>query len=260
MDERGDVVAASRGVRTTDDPATRPWGQLAAGRATWTVDVPFAGASDASERMLGRWTLHLLSANNAVHPVDAFVAKKVASLATLAIESSNARRRLSELARTDDLTGISNRRAFQEALAAIGEDEVVTTLILDLDRFKSVNDTHGHHVGDAALIEVAMALASSLGPNDVAARLGGDEFGAVIRGSKSERNTTVARLRGRLHNVPVPHTEGVVHVNASIGEAEHIGGDPLKTLRLADERLLRAKSSKPGPKSSTRGRRRFRDA
>ena len=136
VDERGDVVAASRGVRTTGDAATRPWGDLAAARAIWTVDVPFAGAADASDRVLGRWTLHLLSANDAVHPVDAFVAKKVVSLATRAIESSNTRRRLSELARTDDLTGTSNRRAFQEALATIGEDEVVTTVILDLDRFQ----------------------------------------------------------------------------------------------------------------------------
>ena len=67
-----------------------------------------------------------------------------------------------------------------------------------------------------------MALASSIGPNDVAARLGGDEFGAFSRGSQSERNARVARLRGRVDNVPVPLPEGVLHVNASIGEAEHI--------------------------------------
>lgn len=260
VDERGEIVAASRGVRVAVDPAARPWGDLATGRATWTVDVPFAGDADGTEMMLGGWTLHVLSANAAIHPVDAFVANKVASLATLAIESSNARRRLSQLARTDDLTGISNRRAFQESLAAIGHDDVVTTVILDLDRFKSVNDTHGHHVGDAALIEVARALTSSLGPHDVAARLGGDEFAALIRGSRAERADAVTRLRGRLRNMAISLPDGVLHVSASLGEAEHSGGDPLRTLRLADERLLLAKSSNPGSKSSGRGRRRFRDA
>lgn len=260
VDEQGAIVAASRGVRVAVDPSVRPWGDLAVGRATWTVDVPFAGGADGTEMMLGGWTLHVLSANAAVHPVDVFVAKKVASLATLAIESSNARRRLSQLARTDDLTGIGNRRAFQESLAAIGDDEVVTTVILDLDRFKSVNDTHGHHVGDAALIEVARALASSLGPQDVVARLGGDEFAALIRGSQAERDDAVARLRAQVHNVAIRVPEGVLHVSASIGEAEHSGGDPLRTLRLADERLLHAKSSDPGSTTSGRGRRHFRDA
>ena len=220
VDEQGAIVAASRGVRVAVDPSVRPWGDLAVGRATWTVDVPFAGGADGTEMMLGGWTLHVLSANAAVHPVDVFVAKKVASLATLAIESSNARRRLSQLARTDDLTGIGNRRAFQESLAAIGDDEVVTTVI----------------------------------------RLGGDEFAALIRGSQAERDDAVARLRAQVHNVAFRVPEGVLHVSASIGEAEHSGGDPLRTLRLADERLLHAKSSDPGSTTSGRGRRHFRDA
>ncbi len=260
VDERGNVVAASRGVRVTDDPATRPWGDLATGRATWTVDVPFAGDLDDTGNQWGGWTLHVLSANAAIHPVDAFVAKKVASLATLAIESANTRRRLFQLARTDDLTGISNRRAFQESLASIGSGEVVTTLIVDLDRFKAVNDFHGHHVGDAALVEVANTLVSTLGPDDVAARLGGDEFAALVRGSSQQRHETVERLRGRLRAVAVPLPDATLLVSASLGDAEHDGGDPLKTLRRADERLLQAKSSDPGSKSSGRGRRRFRDA
>ena len=259
VDERGAVVTASRGVRVTDDPAASPWGDLASGRATWAVDVRFTDDLDANDVAGRGWTLHVLSANAAVHPVDRFVAKKVASLATLAIESWNTRRRLFQLARTDDLTGISNRRAFQESLAAIGDEEVVTTVILDLDRFKSVNDTHGHQVGDTALIEVARALSSSLGPRDVAARLGGDEFAALVRGSRAERDDTVQRLRRRVHDVSVPLPEGVLHVSASIGDAEHVGGDPLHTLRLADERLLRAKSSDPESTAPGRGRRRFRD-
>ncbi len=260
VDERGAVVTASRGVRVTADPATSPWVDLAIGRATWTVDVRFTDDLDATDVAGRGWTLHVLSANAAVHPVDRFVAEKVASLATLAIESWNTRRRLFQLARTDDLTGISNRRAFQESLAAIGDGEVVTIVILDLDRFKSVNDNHGHQVGDAALTEVAMALSSSLGPRDVAARLGGDEFAALIRGSPAERDDTLQRLRRRVHDVSVPLAEGVLHVSASIGDAEHVGGDPLQTLRLADERLLRAKSSDSKSTSPGRGRRRFRDA
>lgn len=260
VDTDGRVVAVSAGVRVTEDPASLPWGALGLGRASWTVDVPFLASPDDRTIEPHHWTLHLLSANAVVHPVDAFVAQKLATLATLAIESANTRRRMFEMARTDELTGISNRRSFQESLAAIGGDEVVSALIIDLDRFKAVNDGYGHHIGDAALVAVARALVACLGPTDVAARLGGDEFAALVRGDRNCRDETVARVRARLNGVEVVGAEVTLIVSASVGAADHDGGDPLVALRRADEQLLRAKATIASPQSSRRGRRAFRDA
>jgi diguanylate cyclase (GGDEF)-like protein len=257
VDDRGCVVAASDNCRVTHQGPNQPWGELAAGRASWTVPVPIVSVVDDESRAGGAWTLHVLSAIATKHPVDVFMANKVAELATLAIESANSRRRQFEMARVDELTGVGNRRAFLEAL--IGCDEQpMTMVIIDLDRFKKVNDRFGHHVGDAALVEVARVLTASVRTSDVVARLGGDEFTVVLHGSLDDRADTVQTLRASLRRVPVPAAENSVCVSASVGVAEHRDGDPLKTLRRADELLLRSKSS--DPRFARRGRREFRDA
>ncbi len=260
VDEHGSVVAASRNCRISQDPTSAPWGSLARGRATWTVEVPFLSELDEAGVATGRWTLHVLSANATVHPVDAFMAKKIANLATLAIESANSRRKMFEMARVDELTGIANRRSFQESLAAIPDGDEITMLIVDLDRFKAVNDHYGHHVGDAALIEVAKAISSVVDSTDTVARLGGDEFAVLLRGERPQRGVTLERLRTRLASVPVMLAEGELCVRASIGVAEHDGGDPVKTLRRADAGLLEAKAHVRSSRRSPRGRRAVRDA
>lgn len=101
------------------------------------------------------------------------------------IERKSAEQRLSHLARYDQLTGLANRISFRDRAAqmltkARKERRQFGVMFLDLDRFKSVNDTLGHEAGDLLLQEVAARLASVLGPEDVAARLGGDEFGLLV--------------------------------------------------------------------------------
>ena len=108
------------------------------------------------------------------------------------------RRDLERLAETDSLTGVSNRRQFEHEL----EREVALTLrpgrssallMLDLDNFKYVNDSHGHAAGDSVLVQVAGMLRARLRSTDVVARLGGDEFAVLLREVTSARADAIAR-------------------------------------------------------------------
>ena len=109
---------------------------------------------------------------------------------TLAAQSDELRRanvELSRLARTDSLTNLYNRRAFVERAAALAADDraqgrPAALLILDLDHFKSVNDTLGHAAGDVALTRVARVLAGAVRTDDLVARLGGEEFAVYLTG------------------------------------------------------------------------------
>lgn len=132
---------------------------------------------------------------------------------------------LTELAVRDPLTGLHNRRSFEdrldEALArARRTGDAVALLMLDLDHFKAVNDVHGHPVGDQALRAVAALLAGELRAVDVAGRLGGEEFGVLLPGSDHAEATAVAdRLRVAIAGCPVRHAGGTLWITASIGVA-----------------------------------------
>ncbi|MFC6006904.1 GGDEF domain-containing protein [Angustibacter luteus] len=96
----------------------------------------------------------------------------------------------------DPLTGIANRRAFDDAVAshaALEPRRPVAALVIDLDRFKDVNDTHGHDAGDALLRTVAGALSASVREGDLVARLGGDEFAALLPGADAVAAQRVAQ-------------------------------------------------------------------
>ena len=148
------------------------------------------------------------------------------------------------LARTDELTGLANRRRFmtefEEFCSTAG-----SVLILDLDGFKPVNDAHGHNVGDQILKQVARRFERSIPHGSLLARLGGDEFGALIRGEDGEE--VALALRATL-SYPF-HFEGFDFVlGVSVGIA-HNAPDEIPTdqlLRRADEAMYEAKRSKSG--------------
>jgi len=150
----------------------------------------------------------------------------------------------------DALTGLPNRALFMDRLShgltrARRRHEHVAVLFLDLDRFKVINDTLGHTVGDQLLVEVSNRLGSALRPGDTVARLGGDEFGLLLEDvADAETAETVAlRIEAELAK-PLSFEGREVFVTASIGIAlssERLG-TPEEVLRDADLAMYHAKS------------------
>jgi diguanylate cyclase (GGDEF)-like protein len=155
-------------------------------------------------------------------------------------------------ARTDELTGLGNRRQFQEVveahIAKLGRDGQLAVLLIDLDRFKEINDSHGHSAGDALLVQVGQRLAVYLRREDVLARLGGDEYAAMLSDISVEEALDVAeRMRVGLR---AAFTIGdiVINIDASIGiaicpaSATTVGG----LLHCADTAMYEAKLNRLG--------------
>lgn len=162
--------------------------------------------------------------------------------------------RLYEAAVHDPLTGLLNRRGFATALdSALAErDEYggsVVVLLIDLDRFKLVNDTHGHHAGDQLLVEVAPRLVGAVRTSDFVARMGGDEFAVVCHDAHGTLDLD-ALLR-RLKDVwaePARLEAGWLPVSGSVGVvcSEHVADTAESLLRDADVALYRAKDIQRG--------------
>jgi diguanylate cyclase (GGDEF)-like protein len=150
---------------------------------------------------------------------------------------------------TDSLTGLANRRFFETALdnylkefAAIGVP--VSLLLFDIDRFKAINDTHGHDAGDRVLKEVGARLRQSARDYDIVARIGGDEF-AVITPYLDDHNleAVAERYRSNVGRMRLAAPGGVIAATVSVGAAIGIGQDANKgdLFRAADEKLYEAK-------------------
>ncbi|RJK92827.1 sensor domain-containing diguanylate cyclase [Vallicoccus soli] len=146
---------------------------------------------------------------------------------------------LRERAESDVLTGLRNRaallRALEEGLAC---GAGATVLFCDLDGFKAANDTHGHHVGDALLRDVARRLLDATTPQDLVARYGGDEF-VVLRPGADEAGASALRDRLEAALEP-PHatTHGLVRLGASIGVAIGGAGAAAEELLAAADRHM----------------------
>ena len=155
-------------------------------------------------------------------------------------------RELAHQAAHDVLTGLANRGELERVTTArLGRPgPPLTLLVLDLDHFKSVNDSRGHAFGDALLVQVAGTLRRELRSGDVAARLGGDEFVVLLEGLDTEGAEAVAHRL--MHAIRQPmEVEGVpLHVTASAGLATAGPGASVTTLlRDADVALYRAKEA-----------------
>ncbi|MGY4624975.1 putative bifunctional diguanylate cyclase/phosphodiesterase [Bradyrhizobium sp. USDA 4486] len=162
--------------------------------------------------------------------------------------------RLSHMAAHDPLTGLPNRRSLSEHLVTLSNDagspdSLIAFCFIDLDDFKGINDTFGHHAGDKFLVHISERLRAAVEPQDWVARLGGDEF-VVIRPEVSNQASAQAFARQLLDAISEPirlHDKQVVP-RASIGLAVRRAGDPeLSHLpALADIALYHAKSKAPG--------------
>ncbi|NTW41296.1 MAG: diguanylate cyclase, partial [Cellulomonadaceae bacterium] len=151
-------------------------------------------------------------------------------------------------ATTDDLTGLPNRRAlYNQAASRLTDPQRrrQALLMLDLDRFKEVNDSLGHHAGDQLLVQVGDRLSEHLRGEDLLVRLGGDEFAILLADSDHERASAVAQRLSSALDAPFPLTDMGVHSTVSIGIAlfpEH-GTDLGTLLRKADIAMYRSKAS-----------------
>ncbi|WP_170304280.1 ligand-binding sensor domain-containing diguanylate cyclase [Duganella radicis] len=157
---------------------------------------------------------------------------------------------LETLAYGDPLTGLANRRLFNDELRhLVAQTErggaAFTLLLIDLDRFKQINDTLGHDAGDALLVAAAERLRAAVRESDRVFRLGGDEF-AVLLHQPLESGTPAAVCTRILANLAAPlgHREAVIEISASVGAALHRQGDSHEQLyKRADIALYHAKAA-----------------
>ena len=225
LPELGRVLAENE---TVSVPAERMASVLELPERTQSVlVVPMRGASGSVGVLLvaatGRGSLDTFSDH---------VARTFATQAGLTLERLHATEALIDETLRDELTGLGNRRLARRALARLEPNDAIT--MIDLDRFKQLNDSRGHAAGDVILCELATLLRTALRENDVAVRMGGDEFLLVLRGAGTAAIPTIERLARQWF--------GETGLTFSAGVALYRPVEtPDQTLHRADEALYRAK-------------------
>lgn len=166
------------------------------------------------------------------------------------IESQNIQLQLEHQASVDALTGVHNRRWMNEAFPrainrCLRNSTPIAILLVDIDHFKRVNDTHGHLAGDAALRNVAATLTKNLRPHDMMARYGGEEFAILLPDTDLTVAKLVAeRLRSSAEQAQINHGSLEFRITISIGIAPSQQEEALETLIAeADQALYRAKQA-----------------
>lgn len=153
------------------------------------------------------------------------------------------------LASTDPLTGVNNRRNFlalahKECVRSLRYNTPVSILMIDIDHFKNINDTHGHHIGDFALKKFCSTCLNVLREGDIFGRLGGEEFAAILVQTDLDAAVEIAeRLRAQTENTLITQKDISFLITISIGVSEFNPGDKEidDALRRADQALYRAK-------------------
>ncbi len=214
-----------------------------------TRDLPVLLAADASQRGLVLRGFDLGANDHVLRPIDP---NELRARARNQIRRRRYQERLRadldrslEMAVTDPLTGLRNRRYVRRHLEGVLRGTDAAVMLLDVDRFKLINDNHGHAAGDAALREVANRLKHHLRAADVVARYGGEEFMVVLAGAPTDYAATVAeRLCLSLSAEPFAVAGLQLPITASIGLAIAPPGTSVSTaVAAADAALYRAKEA-----------------
>ncbi|MEV4350055.1 EAL domain-containing protein [Actinoplanes sp. NPDC049596] len=234
-------------------------GRQSRGRLTW---LPYVGV------VLAYGLLAFVARGESLYPLGGMIVGSVVLTSLVIARQMFAQRENRRLAVTDSLTGLANRALIAERLAELtgqplreGRHDAV--LLIDLDRFKPINDAYGHEAGDAVLKAVATALRTVVRSGDTAGRLGGDEFAVVLRGvpSRAAVEGVAQRLVDALRT-PVIFGELVLAVETSIGVAfrDETTTDAERLIGHADIAMYAAKRSGRGhfrvytPELDTRAR------
>lgn len=206
------------------------------------------------EMELSNWRFALLDAGLlaitvAVISYFAFVRPKDRQIQAIMADLDEARLKAENLSRFDALTGVLSRRAILEALdeeveRANRHGHALTCLMLDLDRFKRINDTHGHQFGDKALRRIAQVVAGLCRTNDHLGRYGGEEFLMILPETRIDGATRFAeRIRVAVAETSLDRQEE--HVTLSIGVSEWLDDESSSNtlIAAADRALLEAKAA-----------------
>ncbi|MDH5766891.1 MAG: diguanylate cyclase [Gammaproteobacteria bacterium] len=185
-------------------------------------------------------------------------AARIASLQNDLLETSHQLedtiKQLEEMALTDPLTGVANRRLTTKQLEmhlldASARRGGVCFVMLDIDHFKQINDTYGHDVGDEVLVSFTRRLRRTVRPTDLVARMGGEEFGVIMHYTRAEnyKISSLTRVLTSINSRPFKTSAGDIPITASIGVYFYDGtGDMpsvLKMIKAADEKLYEAKNN-----------------
>ncbi len=264
LEDTGDVVLVVRDTRITaacggwnrsqlEDIVGQPLSDAFGGSLALELEVSEEGgkARFDTEITLPDGSQHWVEVTVANRHQDPAVRGLVVSLHDIT-ERRALQRRLHFDATHDSLTGLANRSQFTEfadqAIARHRRDGgSVAIMFLDLDRFKTINDEHGHEAGDAVLIAASARLCSSVRDQDAVARLGGDEFAILLDGATAHEAQTIADRIDASISEPVQLASGVsVGVGASVGIAHAVGGDNdvESLLRHADLMMYAAKEKR----------------
>jgi diguanylate cyclase (GGDEF)-like protein len=204
---------------------------------------------------LGGKTMGMLSAqsykSHHYREEDQKILDMLAAYAAIAIDNARLFEKVQQLAITDSLTGVYNRRHFfeianQEILRARRYNHPISIIMLDLDHYKEINDTFGHDIGDEALSLIAKSCNDNIRKTDVLARYGGDEFIILLPETDITKSQEIAeRLRSFLESNPIVIRDFSLNTTISVGISG--AGEPIpelnSLLKCADIALYKAKET-----------------
>jgi diguanylate cyclase (GGDEF)-like protein len=243
----GSLASAQNAITIAEQVALETGdGGEGADHGQFAMSVPM-GPLETERR--ARRLMTVVRSGEAFSDEDWELLRSLAVQATLALENVDLHLQVSRQAVTDELTGLANHGRFQELLGA-EIDQVrryrhsVGLILLDIDNFKSVNDTYGHQQGDAVLRPVGRVVADSSREVDYPARYGGEELAVILPHTDLDGAYAIAeRIRTAVDSLRVPRVDkgGTLRITGSLGVAASNDGDKDGLIAAADAALYQAK-------------------
>ncbi len=176
-------------------------------------------------------------------PVSWLLGRQAEYIRRLNAELNAAYQAVKHAAETDHLTGVANRAAFDARVAALHDQRPGWFLVVDIDRFKDINDRHGHALGDTAIAAVAAALTRTIGPDNLVGRIGGEEFAVFLPAAGATGALEMAEaIRRAVAGLAIAGAgEEVMALTVSVGVTGGAGLSVATGLSAADRAMYRAK-------------------